>query len=54
MFSYHKSSLDMLAISYERLKNYDKAIIMLKELKGFYPDYAKADKRLRRLEELNK
>jgi tetratricopeptide (TPR) repeat protein len=54
MFSYHKSSLDMLAVSYERLKDYDKAIIMLKELKGFYPDYTKADKRLGRLEELNK
>jgi tetratricopeptide (TPR) repeat protein len=54
VLSYHKLSLDVLALSYERLQDYDRAVMILKELKTYYPDYTQADERLRRLEELNR
>ncbi len=45
-FPYHKTSLDMLALCYEKAGNIAKAEFTLEELRVFYPDYAKLDTRL--------
>jgi tetratricopeptide (TPR) repeat protein len=53
-FPYHKASLDMLALCYEKVDNIAKAEFTLEEIRVFYPDYAKADTRLAELKERQK
>jgi tetratricopeptide (TPR) repeat protein len=49
--SYHKASLDMLALCYEKVGDITKAEFTLEEIRVFYPTYAKADTRLDELKE---
>jgi len=50
-FPYHKTSLDMLAMCYEKAGNIAKAEFTLEEIRVFYPDYAKPDMRLDELKQ---
>ncbi len=50
-FPYHKSSLDMLAMCYEKAGDIAKAEFTLEEIRVFYPDYAKPDTRLDELKQ---
>ncbi|MDO9464735.1 MAG: tetratricopeptide repeat protein [bacterium] len=55
MASYHKSSLNMLSTCYERLKDFNKAIIVLEELTRYYPNDRIVEEKLNLLKkELNK
>jgi len=48
---YHKSSLDMLALCYEKAGDITKAEFTLEEIRVFYPDYANPDPRLDELKQ---
>ncbi len=48
-FPYHKASLDMLAVCYEKAGDIVKAEVTLEEIRVFYPNYARADTRLAEL-----
>ncbi len=50
-FPYHKSSLDILAMCYEKAGDIAKAEFTLEEIRVFYPDYAKPDTRLDELKQ---
>ncbi len=50
-FPYHKSSLDMLAMCYEKAGDIIKAEFTLEEIRVFYPNYAKPDTRLDELKQ---
>lgn len=47
--SYHRDSLDMLALCYEKTGNLTKLELILAELRVFYPGHGDAEERLARL-----
>jgi len=53
-FHYHRASLDMLAMCYEKAGNITKAEVTLEEIRVFYPNYAQVDPRLTELKERQK
>lgn len=53
-FAYHKASLDMLALCYEKVDDIAKAEFTLEEIRVFYPNYVKADTRLAELKARHK
>jgi tetratricopeptide (TPR) repeat protein len=53
-FAYHKASLDMLALCYEKAGDITKAEFTLEEIRVCYPNYASEDTRLAELKQRHK